>query len=388
MTRQRGLRGSSRSRTAARRRARRSGVQRPRIMAASAMNPLPPDISLPNAPDVADGEERAAEAGDRRRQQDVAPPGAVDLDADGVGGLGVLADGPHAQSPAGAEQGDVQHDHGDVHGVDEDGLVGTARARAPGSRTARGSRSACSSGGVFSVAAFGLSTAANRKLVRPMASTLSTTPTMIWLTAYLIVNSASSSPSSHAGDGRGEQADVDVAGHARDDGRGERADQQLALDGDVDDARALAEHPAERAEDERHREQQRPLQQVDQRGGLALDGPHEEREHDPHAHRTARSATAACAVRRAWRERSTPRSPGTATRQDEARSPWSARRAGEICTESVRQRERERRRQAGRRADPEREQGDHAEHGQGDRDAQHGARRSLDGRRRRPAGAR
>jgi len=49
-------------------------------------------------------------------------------------------------------------------------------------------------GGELSVAAFGLSTDENRKLVNPTANTLSTTPTMIWLTRYFTVNSASSDP--------------------------------------------------------------------------------------------------------------------------------------------------------------------------------------------------
>ena len=48
------------------------------------------------------GVERATHAGDRARRSGSCAAGAVDLDADGVGGLGVLADRAHPQAPPGA----------------------------------------------------------------------------------------------------------------------------------------------------------------------------------------------------------------------------------------------------------------------------------------------
>ena len=45
-----------------------------------------------------------------------------------------------------------------------------------------------------------------------------------------------------------EQADDEVVGGAADDGTGEGAGQQHPLDGDVDDAGALAQHAGQRAE--------------------------------------------------------------------------------------------------------------------------------------------
>ena len=45
------------------------GCQRPMISAASAMNPLPADVSLLKRAGVADGEERAAEPGEHAAEQ-------------------------------------------------------------------------------------------------------------------------------------------------------------------------------------------------------------------------------------------------------------------------------------------------------------------------------
>src|SRR5699024_6015102 len=132
--------------------------------------------------------------------------------------------------------------------------------------------------------------------VSPIASTLSTTPTMICWTWYPTANMASSAPMSvatigaasrptqplpRAGPGRehvghdaaddlldvvpdgehgqqrphehrhdrgGQQSDPDAAGDRADQGGAEGAEQQLALDRDVDDARALGEHPGQGAE--------------------------------------------------------------------------------------------------------------------------------------------
>ena len=80
------------------------------------------------AADGADGQERAAEAGDEAAHDHVAVAGPQHVDADRVGRLRVLADGPGAQSPAGAEQRDVDDDDQRVHQVDDD--VGVEQQRA------------------------------------------------------------------------------------------------------------------------------------------------------------------------------------------------------------------------------------------------------------------
>ena len=86
------------------------GLHRPKMTAARAMNPLPELMFLLNPPTRADREERAAEAGDEAGGDHVDVAGPQHLDADRVGGPGVLADGPGAQAPAGAEQRDVHAD--------------------------------------------------------------------------------------------------------------------------------------------------------------------------------------------------------------------------------------------------------------------------------------
>ena len=78
-----------------------TGCQRPMITAASAMKPLPADVLVEGA-GRADGEVRAAEPGEDAAEEHVPPADPVDLDADRVGGLRVLADGADAQAPAGA----------------------------------------------------------------------------------------------------------------------------------------------------------------------------------------------------------------------------------------------------------------------------------------------
>ena len=65
---------------------------------------------LAEAADLADREERAAEAGDETRRDDVDVPRPQDVDAHGVGRPWVLADGAGAQAPPGAEQRDVHAD--------------------------------------------------------------------------------------------------------------------------------------------------------------------------------------------------------------------------------------------------------------------------------------
>src|SRR5699024_5987215 len=110
---------------------------------------------------------------------------------DGVGGLGVLADGAHPQAPAGAEQGDGQPRDDDPHQVDEDVLLEQRRTdqRDVGQQRdpQRGeAHRSVEEPGV--VAHHG----AKKNEVTPIASTLSTTPTMICWTWYPTANMASS----------------------------------------------------------------------------------------------------------------------------------------------------------------------------------------------------
>ncbi len=86
-----------------------------------------------------------------------------------------------------------------------------------------------------------------------------------------------------AREGRGDQPHVGVADGRRDDGRGERAGEQLTLDGDVDDARALAQQARETTEHQRDGQQHRGRQQarhVDVGAGLACTRPREQRGHE------------------------------------------------------------------------------------------------------------
>src|SRR5690625_4506102 len=82
-------------------------------------------------------------------------------------------------------------------------------------------------------------------------------------------------------DGRGDEADIEIARGRADDRRHECAREQLALDGDVDRSRAFAQHPGERAEAQRERgghsgrEEERDGEAV----VVAGDHPHEHREH-------------------------------------------------------------------------------------------------------------
>ena len=70
--------------------------------------------------------------------------------------------------------------------------------------------------------------------------------------------------------GGAEQAGPDAGGHRADQRGAERAHQELALDGHVDHAGAFAEHPGQRAEDQRQRPAPGvPLGGVDQRQELA-----------------------------------------------------------------------------------------------------------------------
>ncbi len=69
-------------------------------------------------------------------------------------------------------------------------------------------------------------------------------------------------PEEQPRDRRRDEAEPDVLRQARHDRGEEGAEQQLALDGDVDDAGPLAQDTRQRAEDQGHREQQRSLQQA------------------------------------------------------------------------------------------------------------------------------
>ena len=133
--------GCWRSRTAAPRSARPSGLQRPRIIAASAMKPLPAVISLPKAsPEamVKNAPPRPATAPPRTVLRTRV---AVDLDADGVGRLGVLADGAHPQAPAACGTPcTCSSDRRRRTSGRRARSAGTAPGRGSGSATAAGSR--------------------------------------------------------------------------------------------------------------------------------------------------------------------------------------------------------------------------------------------------------
>ena len=135
-------------------------------------------------------------------------------------------------------------------------------------------------GGVLSDAALGASTWLNMKLVRPMTSTLSTTPTMTWSTKYLIAKRPSTQRDEQAGDHRGDQAGPGRPGQRADHGGGEGAEEQLAVDGDVDHARALAEHAARgRRRRAGRRAASEPAEQADDGDGAAGGGPGQEAGH-------------------------------------------------------------------------------------------------------------
>ena len=115
-----------------------TGCQRPMITAASAMKPLPAEMSLSKDAGRADGEVGAAEAGEDAAEEHGLPAHPVDLDADRVGGLGVLADRADPQAPPGLEQQEGHDDDRDVHQVDQQRLVEQRPARGPGCPTSPG----------------------------------------------------------------------------------------------------------------------------------------------------------------------------------------------------------------------------------------------------------
>ena len=82
-------------------------------------------------------------------------------------------------------------------------------------------------------------------------------------------------PDQRASQRPAQQAQPQRARAAGHDGSGERAEQQLALDGDVDHARAGAHHPGQCPQHDRNRIVKRALQQVHhvERRGLAGVGP-------------------------------------------------------------------------------------------------------------------
>ena len=85
------------------------GFQRPKIMAARAIKPGPPEISLVKlsiATRVKNEPPMPATAPPRV----TLPAGGVDLDAQGVRGLRVFADGADAEAPLGLEEPDPHHD--------------------------------------------------------------------------------------------------------------------------------------------------------------------------------------------------------------------------------------------------------------------------------------
>ena len=87
----------------------------------------------------------------------------------------------------------------------------------------------------------------------PATKMLITVPAMIWSIFHVTAHRARNTPSSAPESDAGEHAGPDAAGGRRGVEAGERRHQQLALDADVDDAGALAEQAAQRAQHERRR---------------------------------------------------------------------------------------------------------------------------------------
>ena len=95
----------------------------------------------------------------------------------------------------------------------------------------------------------------------PTASRFSAVPETIWSARKVIANSACTRREHAAGDHADDQAEEPRAGDVRAPGAEERAHQHHALERDVDDARALGEEAAERAEGQRRGVAQRRGQQ-------------------------------------------------------------------------------------------------------------------------------
>ena len=77
------------------------------------MKPRPAVIPFWNEPLCLEGQVGAGQPGEDAAEDDVPVAQPDDVDADRLGGLGVLADGPGAQAPARPEQQDLEDDDED-----------------------------------------------------------------------------------------------------------------------------------------------------------------------------------------------------------------------------------------------------------------------------------
>ena len=169
----------------------RNGCQRPKIMIASAVKPRWALMPRSNVPDRLEAEEGAAEPGQPAGQRRVDVALEPDVDADAVGGVGVLADGPAAQPPPGVEQPDVQHEH------QHDGDVGDRRVLEERPRPISGIswRNGTSNSGSEPVSVLPW---VYRNDVIPATKMLITVPAMIWSIFHVTAHRARNTPEQRA----------------------------------------------------------------------------------------------------------------------------------------------------------------------------------------------
>ena len=179
--------------------------------------------------------------------------------------LGCLTD-RIPQSPLGREHD--ERDQGDrgVHDVDQQrlGEQGLPHDR---DRGEPGSSMGCRIGGSLRYCLISGSSGIwlSRNAVRPVAKAVSTTPRTTWLTSKRIANHAKHGRHPHPGDDAAQEAHLraeEEAGRHRGE---ERRHEELALDGDVDDTRALAQAARQGAQDEGRRLPDRLRQRVGER---------------------------------------------------------------------------------------------------------------------------
>ena len=230
----------------------RIGSQRPKMTAARAMKPSAVGHLLVERADRAEREVRAADAGDRARERDVPEPGAVHVDADGVGGLRVLADRAHPQTPAGLEQPEPDQEHRDVHQVHDDRLPEEHRPDDRDLATAPGSAAAGTASVELNCCGVRGQHLRVQEAGQPDDQHVEHDTDDHLVDDVADRERREHERHQHAADHRGDQPEHRPSAVTDADERGrEGAEQQLALDRDVDDAGALADHAAERAEDER-----------------------------------------------------------------------------------------------------------------------------------------